>query len=100
MMCRFFRDFASTLPCELSEDGSDGCELAFSQMCGSGASTTMQRTYTQQDVLTCVPKFWRVEEHMSNQRLGLQRPRHEKQRDIWAKVGNMCCLHVAYLANY
>jgi hypothetical protein len=46
----------------------------------------MQRTYTHNDALHMVPKYWHIEEQMCNPDAPLQKRRHEKLCDVWHKV--------------
>ncbi|KAG5179318.1 hypothetical protein JKP88DRAFT_327157 [Tribonema minus] len=85
LIIRFFRDFTPGLPCALTQDGSDCCEKVFSELCGSGASSTMQRIYTHYDALRAVPKYWHVEEQMCSPDALLKKRRHEKLCDVWHK---------------
>jgi hypothetical protein len=89
---RFFRDFTPGLPCALMQDGSDCCEKVFSELCGSGASSTMQRIYTHHDALRAVPKYWHVEEQMCNPDAPLKKRSHEKLCDVWHKVSKSATL--------
>ena len=83
---RCFRDHAPHLPCALDEAGSDCCELVFSELCGCGASATMERNYTHHDAQHCVPKQWRTQSHFCRPQAPLHRRRHEKLCTIWDQV--------------
>jgi hypothetical protein len=50
----------------------------------------MQRTYTHHDVLHGVPKFWHVQLQMHNEEAPLLHRSHEKLRDVWHKVSQLC----------
>jgi hypothetical protein len=50
----------------------------------------MQRTYTYHDVLHGVPKFWHVQLQMHNEEAPLLHRSHEKLRDVWHKVSQLC----------
>jgi hypothetical protein len=84
--CRYFRDYAPHLPCALEEAGSDCCELVFSELCGCGASTTMERNYTHHDAQHCVTKQWRTQGHFCRPDTPLHRRRHEKLHNLWHQV--------------